>query len=115
MKNAFAPIFLVSATLALSGCNKDADFESFVAANKEFVVAVKEAASASPEKAREVFDQGKGPLKAKLDKVKNLRSFQVKEKAAKEFESNVTSSLEEVCRLDLDTLCSDYKTLLSSD
>lgn len=115
MKNALAPLVLVSATLALSACNKDADFESFVAANKEFVVAVKDAASASPEKAREVFDAGKGPLRAKLDKLKGLRSFQVKEKAAKEFESNVTSSLDEVCHLDLDTICSEYKSLLTAE
>ncbi len=114
MKNTAAPLLLVAASLALSGCNKDADFEGFVAANKEFVAALTEAASASPEKAREVFDQGKGGLKAKLEKLKGVRSFQVKEKSTKEFESNVTASLDEVCHLDIDAICSEYKSLLSS-
>lgn len=102
-----------ASAVLLAGCGKDADFDAFIKDNVAFVAALKEAAAVSPEKAREVFDAQKGDLSAKLKKLRGVRGFQVKDKVAKEFESNVTGSLDEVCHLDIDTICTDYKTLLS--
>ncbi|MFO0612941.1 MAG: hypothetical protein U0414_10155 [Polyangiaceae bacterium] len=104
----------VAAPLLLSGCSKESDYDAFVAANKEFVGSLQAAASSSPEKVREVFDAQKGALRAKLEKLKGTRSFQARDKTLKEFETNVTSSLDEVCHLDIDAICGDYKSLLST-
>lgn len=105
--------FAALSAVLLAGCGKDADFEAFIKDNTSFVAALKEAAAVSPEKAREVFDAQKADLSAKLKKLRGVRGFQVKDKVAKEFENNVAGSLDEVCHLDIDTICSDYKTLLS--
>lgn len=105
----------IASSIGLVGCAKDADFEAFTKANKDFVAAVTEAASASPEKAREVFDAQKGQLKEKLGKLKGVRSFQVKDKTQKDFETNLMASLDDVCHLDIDAICSDYKSLLSPE
>ena len=115
-------VFGVMAVVA-SGCSKDAEIDEFIQFNSALATEVaQKGEKEGPDAAQKVFDDKKGDLKVRFDKIKDARGFQVSEQKSKALESSVTDSVMKVCggQITLDKtksqkfkkLCDDYTETL---
>ena len=92
-------IFLLAAfCLALIGCSKDAEVESFIAENNAVIKDLTQKIDANPtaagiDEAQKAFDAKKGSLKSKWDEIKEARGAQVSGDTQKKLNDSMASDM----------------------
>src|SRR5688500_1239048 len=84
--------------LGLTGCNKDAEINAFIAENNTVIKEIVSKIDADPsekgvEEAQKAFDAKKDGLKAKWDAIKNVRGAQVSGDATKKLTDSMTADM----------------------
>ncbi len=91
-------VLLVVFCLGLVGCNKDAEFEAFIAENHSVIEDIVKKIDANPsqagvDEAQKSFDAKKAGLKAKWDAIKEARGMQVSEAVTKKLTDGMTADM----------------------
>ncbi|MDQ3062008.1 MAG: hypothetical protein M3R14_03970 [Acidobacteriota bacterium] len=92
-------IFLLAVfCLALIGCSKDAEVESFIAENNAVIKDLTQKIDANPtaagiDEAQKAFDAKKGSLKSKWDEIKEARGAQVSADTQKKLNDSMASDM----------------------
>lgn len=119
---------LLALSVALAGCSKDGDVDSFIAEFESVTQEMtKNIESGDIDAARKTFDDKKASLQSSWDDIKGARGFQVTEESKTKLMESVTKNMTELTRAtfkgasklggdqkkaeELKTLLEDYKNV----
>lgn len=104
MMRKFVPILLFVLALALAGCKKDSEIDSFVKDFDQLTNDVVQKVQSSPNatgiaEAQKLVDGKKADMKKRLDGLKQLRGYQVSEASLKKLTDSITANGQKVAGL----------------
>jgi hypothetical protein len=99
-KSLFGLVVLIALAFSACGINKDAEVGAFVTEMDklaaDIVRAVDEKPSAGVDDAQKMLDARKSELKAKFEKIKDVRGYQLSKEMSKKLTDSVTKNVETV-------------------
>lgn len=94
-------LFLMVLALAGCGSNKDAEVDTFVADMDKLAGQIVTKVNANPtasgiDEAQKILDKQKSDLKARYDKLKELRGYELSEAVMKKFTDSIAKNIETI-------------------